>query len=99
MRLPSTKVLLLDVFPRGATPDDELRQINAEINGIIQDYADEEAGIWFLPIGNKFLEEDGTLPKSIMPDLLHPNAEGYKIWAEAMEPMINQLLEGDDKKK
>jgi enterochelin esterase-like enzyme/lysophospholipase L1-like esterase len=92
LRLPGTKVLLLDVFPRGANEEDELRQINTAINEIIKDYASEEANIWFLSIGDKFLDEDGVLPKSIMPDLLHPNASGYEIWAKAMEPMIKQLM-------
>ena len=27
-----------------------------------------------------------------MPDALHPNEAGYKIWAAAMEPKIKQLL-------
>jgi len=95
MRLPSTKVLLLDVFPRGATNEDELRKLNVQINEIISGYANEEDQIWYLPIGDKFLEEDGTLPKSIMPDLLHPNPKGYKIWAEAMEPKIKELMDGE----
>lgn len=92
LRLPNTKVLLLDVFPRGASEDDPLRQINNSINEIIEGFADEESGIWFLKIGDKFLDTDGNIPKTIMPDLLHPNAEGYEIWAKAMEPMIKQLL-------
>jgi beta-glucosidase len=27
-----------------------------------------------------------------MPDLLHPNENGYEIWAEAMEPTVKQLM-------
>jgi lysophospholipase L1-like esterase len=27
-----------------------------------------------------------------MPDLLHPNEEAYRIWAEAMEPTIQELM-------
>ena len=46
----------------------------------------------FLDIGPKFLELDGTLPRSIMPDLLHPNAKGYQIWADAMEPTLDEML-------
>lgn len=91
LRLPSTKILLLDVFPRGAAKDDELRKINTAINGIIAGYADQEK-VWFLNVGDNFLEEDGTLPKSLMPDLLHPNAAGYEIWVEAMEPNLKELL-------
>lgn len=91
LRLPKTKILLLGVFPRGATEDDELRQLNVGVNEIIKDYAHDQK-VWYLDISNKFLE-DGDLPKTIMPDLLHPNAAGYAIWAEAMEPMIKELLE------
>jgi lysophospholipase L1-like esterase len=28
-----------------------------------------------------------------MPDALHPNVEGYREWAKAMEPMLTNLLE------
>jgi enterochelin esterase-like enzyme/lysophospholipase L1-like esterase len=96
LRLPSTKILLLDIFPRGGDKENEFRKINSEVNEIIKNYADEQAGISFLSIGDQFLEEDGTLPKSIMPDLLHPNSEGYQIWAEAMEPTIKKLLSDDN---
>jgi beta-glucosidase len=39
-----------------------------------------------------FLAPDGTLSKDIMPDLLHPNAEGYKIWQRAMQPELDKLM-------
>lgn len=91
LRLPETKILLLGVFPRGATPDDSLRKINVAINERISNFADNEK-VWYLDISDKFLDEDGNLPKSIMPDLLHPNKKGYAIWAESMEPMIQTLM-------
>jgi len=27
-----------------------------------------------------------------MPDLLHPNTKGYKIWAEAIYPTVTSLM-------
>jgi lysophospholipase L1-like esterase len=27
-----------------------------------------------------------------IPDLLHPNAKGYQIWADAMEPTLSEML-------
>jgi len=27
-----------------------------------------------------------------MPDFLHPNEKGYRIWAETMEPVIAKLM-------
>ena len=90
-RLPKTKILLLAVFPRGATADDKLRVLNEEINDRIEKLADDKT-IYFLNINDQFLDDDGALPKAIMPDLLHPNAEGYVLWAEAMEPSIAKLM-------
>ena len=90
-RLPETKLLLLGVFPRSNKPEDKKRKINDDINKIISKYDDGKM-IHYLDINHIFLEEDGTLPKSIMPDFLHPNVEGYKKWADAMEPTISKLM-------
>ena len=92
LRLPSTKVLLLGIFPRGADPKDRLRKINDGVNEIIRGYADDEA-IWYMDLASEFLAPDGTLPRKIMPDLLHPELEGYKRWAKAMEPTLARLLQ------
>ena len=35
---------------------------------------------------------DGTIAREIMNDYLHPTAQGYAIWAEAMEPTMRKLL-------
>lgn len=90
-RLPDAKVLVLAIFPRGPGPDDELRRINDAANGNIAGFADREH-VFFLDINDAFLDEDGTLPESIMPDLLHPNEKGYELWAAAMEPMVKKLM-------
>ena len=90
-RLPKTKVLLLGIFPRGKDDKDALRQLNVATNRIIADYADGE-NVFYLDISEAFLEDNGSLPQSIMPDLLHPNDKGYRLWAEAMEPKVKKLM-------
>ncbi len=90
-RMPESRVLLLGVFPRDRKADGKMRQINNGINEIIKDFADDKK-VFFLDIGEKFLAEDGTLPKSIMPDALHPNEKGYQIWAEAIELHVAKLM-------
>ena len=87
---PDTQLLLLAVFPRGETPDDKLRKINADINTIISKFDDGEH-VHYLDINQAFLTEDGTLSRDIMPDLLHPNAKGYEIWAKEMKPELKKL--------
>ena len=48
--------------------------------------------VFFWDVNHAFLNLDGTLNQELLPDLLHPNPEGAKRWAQAMEPMLSQLL-------
>lgn len=89
-RCPDAKVLLLGVFPRDHEPDGKLRQINNALNKRIAELHDGER-VHFLDIGPRFLDEDGRLPKEIMPDFLHPREKGYAIWAEAIEAKLVEL--------
>jgi lysophospholipase L1-like esterase len=89
-RLPDSKILLLGIFPRGTLDDPQRAQV-ALINTVICKLDDGKM-VKFLDIGSKFLDADGTLPKTVMPDLLHPNAHGYQIWADAMNPTLEAML-------
>lgn len=88
---PKTKVLLLAVFPRAAKADAPPRVRIGEINKIISKL-DNGKTVRYLDIGPKFLQEDGTLTKEIMPDLLHLSPRGYEIWADAMTPTLKEML-------
>ena len=46
----------------------------------------------FFDIGAKFLTADGTLEKSVMPDLLHLNAASYQIEADAIREKLASLV-------
>ncbi len=90
-RLPDTKILLLAIFPRDEKPDGELRLINEQVNAIIQGYADNKR-VYFANINQVFLTQEGILTKEVMPDLLHPHEYGYELWAKALEPHLQKLL-------
>jgi len=91
-KLPETKVLLLGIFPRGATKEDTMRKQNIATNNLIAGFADGKR-VHFMDIGNTFLQPDGTLPKEIMPDLLHLNAKGYDMWTSAIEGKVKELMQ------
>jgi lysophospholipase L1-like esterase len=89
---PQAKILLLAVFPRGekASPNpgrDKLKQVNAIIAKL-----DDSKNVFFLDIGDKFMQPDGSLTKEIMPDFLHLSAAGYQIWADAISAKLAELM-------
>jgi beta-glucosidase len=91
-RLPSTRILLLGVFPRSASVDDPLRRSNVAINDHLRAYPDNRQ-VFFLDLSQYFLDDQGRLSQDLMPDYLHPNERGYQVWADGMENMIRKLLD------
>jgi len=89
-RLPRTKILLLAIFPRNPGPGSQ-REKNAEASRLASRIADGKM-IHYLDINEKFLTDNEVLTKAIMPDYLHPNATGYRIWAKAIEPKVAELM-------
>ena len=90
-RSPDTKVLLLAIFPRGPNPADANRVKNERVNALIAKF-DDGKKVHFFDIGAKFLTADGTLEKSVMPDLLHLNAASYQIEADAIREKLAALV-------
>ena len=90
-RSADTKVLLLAIFPRGAgEANNPGRTKNKAVNALISKFDDGQK-VHFFDIGPKFLTDDGTLSKEIMPDLLHLNAKGYQIEADAIREKLAAL--------
>ena len=89
--LPDTKILLVGVFPRGASAEDPFRQVTVAINNLVRTYADNRQ-IFFLELSPLFLDNQGRLSQHLMPDYLHPNEQGYQVWAEGMEHILSRLL-------
>jgi hexosaminidase len=87
---PQMKILLLGVFPRGQRPDAQRDKI-AAVNGALAKLTDGEA-VYYLDIGGRFLQPDGTISADVMPDYLHLSTRGYEVWAEAIEEQVSKLM-------
>jgi lysophospholipase L1-like esterase len=86
---PDAHILLLGIFPRAESPTDGIRPLIKKMNEAISKY-DDGQHIIYRDIGDKFLQPDGTLPKEVMPDGIHPSAKGYQIWADAIQDVVDK---------
>jgi beta-glucosidase len=89
--LPQSKILLLAIFPHGASPAEASRIKCAQVSLLASEIADNKM-VYYMDINDKFLDKDGILSTDIMPDLLHPKEKGYKIWGDAITPKIEELM-------
>ena len=92
---PKAKVVLTAIFPRGASENDPFRLRNDAVNREIRRYCDGKDVFW-CDFTDRFLDEKGDT-KWVMPDRLHPVAQGYEIWYEEVKPYIEYAL-SDGKK-
>jgi beta-glucosidase len=103
-KIPGTKVLLLAIFPRGARKDKDGKITDSAltdaarrteiINAVNVELAklDDGVNVRYLDINAAFVGQDGKIPFAIMPDQLHPNTAGYQLWADAMKPLLTEML-------
>jgi N-acetylglucosamine-6-sulfatase len=87
---PDTKIILMSIFPRAEKADDPLRQLNDEINEQLKTLVNGKR-IHLLDINAKFMDDEGTLRKELLPDLLHLSPAAYDIWADALSSKLNEL--------
>ena len=89
-KLPGTKILLLAIFQRREKPTPE-RAVLDRANQIAAALADGKM-ILYRDINSLFVKPDGTIPKELMPDYEHPSPLGHRLWAEAIEQQVAELL-------
>ena len=97
-KCPETKILLFGIFPHGEKPTFYKRKYAADVNAEICKLADGK-NVFYEDITKKFLREDGTLPKSLFPDFIHPSLEGYKIWFDTIRPYVYKYIPKGSRQK
>ena len=95
-KLPDTRILLLGVFPCWEKADDPARTLVKRTNQLIRPLEDRKR-VFYLDFGHKLVEPDGSISKVKLRDLLHLSEIGYGIWAEVMQPYLQDLLTNEGK--
>ena len=86
-----SKILLRGILPRGASIKDEINGAIRQTNTKLAALADHKQ-VFFLDVGDKLIEPDGSISPAVMPDKLHVAGPGYTRWMKAMGPTLGKLL-------
>ena len=86
-KCPRAQIILMAIFPRGPGTTNPQRVTIADINQRLAPLA-QKLRVTLLDITAKWLQPDGSVAAELMPDLLHPNAKGYAVWAEALRSAL-----------
>jgi lysophospholipase L1-like esterase len=90
-KAPEAVIVLMGIFPCGDNMD-----VIPEIDRIYANLAHIADGrrIKFLIINGQLADRDGRLREDMMNanDKLHPTVRGYQLWADALKPLLAELL-------
>jgi lysophospholipase L1-like esterase len=90
-KAPNAVIILMGIFPRNDNMAvmPEIERINANLAGMA-----DGRKIRYLNINDRLADHDGKLHDGMMNDRdkLHPALNGYQVWADALKPVLTELL-------
>jgi lysophospholipase L1-like esterase len=91
-KAPSATIILTAITPRndGRGGVSTVAIIN-KINARLSKFADGKT-IRYLNINDKLAKSDGTLLDGMTVDRLHLSTKGYQVWADALKPILTEIL-------
>ncbi len=88
-KAPAATIIITGIFPRNDNMAflPTIDSVNKSLSGL----ADGKS-IRYLNINERLADRDGKLFDGMMGDRLHPTIRGYQVWADALKPMLEELL-------
>jgi lysophospholipase L1-like esterase len=90
-KAPNAVMILMGIFPRNDNMDvmPEIDRINANLANLA-----DGRRIRYLNINDQLADRNGKLHEGMMNanDQLHPTVHGYQVWADALKPVLTELL-------
>jgi lysophospholipase L1-like esterase len=88
-KAPAATIVLTAIFPRNDNMAvlPEIRRINAFLAGV----ADGKQ-IRYVDVNSQLAGRDGRLYDGMTADKLHPTVTAYQIWADALKPILREIL-------
>ena len=92
-KAPHATIVLTGIFPRNdnrADPTAVIAEIN-RINANMERMGDRKT-IRYINVNDKLAGTDGRLFDGMTVDGLHPTVKGYQVWADALTPILTEVL-------
>ena len=91
-KAPEATIIVMGILPRndGDRPTTLMPAIS-QINENIAQLADGKT-IRYLNINEKLADKNGKLFEGMTVDRLHLSLKGYQVWADALKPLLRELL-------
>jgi lysophospholipase L1-like esterase len=90
-KAPDAVVILTGIFPRNDNMEmmPEIDDINARLAKMA-----DGVKVRYLNVNDKLADASGNLYDGMMNarDKLHPTVQGYQVWADALKPVLTELL-------
>ncbi len=88
-KAPNATIIVMGIFPR----NDNIA-VMPIINGVNANVAKLADGkrVRFLSINDRLADAQGRLLEGMARDGLHPSLAGYQVWADALRPVLTELL-------
>jgi lysophospholipase L1-like esterase len=97
-KAPAATVVLMGITPRndGDHGRGERAKVTAatiaRINERIAELADDGRKVRYLNINDRLADANGKLSEGVTLDGLHLSVKGYQVWADALKPVLTEIL-------
>jgi len=90
-KAPGAVIILMGIFPRNDNMDvmPEINRVNSNLKRMANG-----RGIRYLNINDELADHNGRLRAGMVNanDKVHPTVQGYQVWADALKPILTELL-------
>ncbi len=90
-KAPGAAVILMGITPRNDRGSTAVMPLIGRINERLAGLADGKA-VRFINVNDRLADSDGRLLEGMTVDGLHLSAKGYQVWADALKPVLTELM-------
>lgn len=93
--LPKTRIIYMSLI--GSRSRWRLWPQMAKVNALIEEFCKGDDRLWYVDM-SRFLQNDQGEPRDelFLPDKLHLNPDGYRVWSSVLSPVLTRMLYRSD---